>query len=173
MIVSILVAVLLKLYLEPDKVSAFLMRHRKAGVLGATAAAVTTPLCSCGTTAVILGMLASTLPWAPIVAFMVASPLTSPEELVYSAGLFGWPFAQAFFVASILLGLAGGLVAGILENRGWLKDQARFTQKSEPRPSPVFAAKTILHSPIIRTVLANRIVGSIFVHIRQRGEIKT
>jgi uncharacterized protein len=30
----------------------------------------------------VLGKFASTFPWAPIVAFMVASPLTSPEELV-------------------------------------------------------------------------------------------
>jgi len=37
-------------------------------------------------------MMASTVPWAPIVAFLVASPLTSPQELFYSAGLFGLPF---------------------------------------------------------------------------------
>ena len=133
LIVSILVAVLLKLYLDPNKVSAFLIRHRKAGVVGATVAAATTPLCSCGTTAIILGMMASTMPWAPIVAFMVASPLTSPEELVYSAGLFGWPFALAFFAASIVLGLAGGWAAGLLENRGWLKNQARFAGASQGR----------------------------------------
>jgi len=65
-------------------------------VLASTAVAVATPLCSCGTTAVVLGMMAGSISWAPIVAFMVASPLTSPEGLIYSAGLFGWPFAWAF-----------------------------------------------------------------------------
>jgi uncharacterized membrane protein YraQ (UPF0718 family) len=39
-------------------------------------------------------MLAAEAPWAPIVAFMVASPLTSPSELLLSAGLFGWGFAR-------------------------------------------------------------------------------
>ncbi len=146
LIVSILVAVLLKLYLDPDKVSAFLMRHRRAGVLGATVAAVTTPLCSCGTTAIILGMMAGAMPWAPIVAFMVASPLTSPEELIYSAGLFGWPFAIAFFAASILLGLLGGWAATWLENRGWLKNQNRYApdlsaarRVEERRPAPALS----------------------------------
>lgn len=129
LVVSIFIAVLLKLFVDISKVSDFLMRYRKAGVIAATAAAVTTPLCSCGTTAIILGMMASTMPWAPIVAFMVASPLTSPEELVYSAGLFGWPFALAFFIASILLGLLGGLTAGIFESRGWLAGQARFSRE--------------------------------------------
>jgi uncharacterized membrane protein YraQ (UPF0718 family) len=126
LLVSVVVAALLKLYVNAEKISAFLNRYRGAGVVAATAAAVGTPLCSCGTTAVVLGMMASTMPWAPIVAFMVASPLTSPEGLVYSAGLFGWPFALAFYLASILLGLAGGWVAAALESRGWLANQTRF-----------------------------------------------
>jgi len=135
LVISILIAVALKLYANPTKVSAFLMRYKRAGVVAATAAAVTTPLCSCGTTAVVLGMMASFMPWAPIVAFMVASPLTSPEELIYSAGLFGWPFAIAFFVASILLGLLGGAAASFFEARGWLKNQNRYSS-SEPAKAP-------------------------------------
>jgi uncharacterized membrane protein YraQ (UPF0718 family) len=132
---SILIAVLLKLYVNADRLSAFLTRYGKASIFASTAAAVATPFCSCGTTAVMLGMLASRIPWAPVVAFMVASPLTSPEELVYSAGLFGWPFAWAFFISSILLGLAGGLLASLLDNRGWLAGQARFADKEPAKPS--------------------------------------
>ena len=126
LVVSVIIAAALKLYINAEKVSAFLQRYRGAGVVAATTAAVATPLCSCGTTAVVLGMLASTMPWAPIVAFMVASPLTSPGELVFSAGLFGWPFALAFFLSSILLGLAGGWIAEVFEKRGWLANQTRF-----------------------------------------------
>jgi uncharacterized membrane protein YraQ (UPF0718 family) len=125
LVLSVVLAALLKLYLDPKRVSAFLMRHQKAGVVGATALAVTTPLCSCGTTAIVLGMMANLMPWAPIVAFMVSSPLTSPEGLIYSAGLFGWPFALSFFAASIFLGLAGGVLAGLCERRGWLANQTR------------------------------------------------
>lgn len=126
LLLSALIATAMKLYVDQSKVAGFLNRYRSAGVAGATLVGVTTPLCSCGTTAVILGMMAGALPWAPIVAFMVASPLTSPQELFYSASLFGWPFAIAFFVASILLGLAGGLVAGLADSRGWLKGQTRL-----------------------------------------------
>ena len=123
---SAVIASLLKLYMGRFDIPGFLRRHRNAGVVIATGAAVTTPLCSCGTMAVILGMMAGSMPWAPIVAFMVSSPLTSPEELVFSAGLFGWTFALAFFISSILLGLIGGGAAYFLEARGWLKDQTRF-----------------------------------------------
>ncbi|HYF95870.1 MAG TPA: permease [Symbiobacteriaceae bacterium] len=126
LLLSALISAAMTLYVDQKKVGAFLTRHKSAGVAGATLVGVTTPLCSCGTTAVILGMMASMLPWAPIVAFMVSSPLTSPQELFYSASLFGWPFAIAFFVASILLGLVGGFVAHIAESRGWLKNQTRM-----------------------------------------------
>ena len=143
LLVSILVSVTLKLYVDQDGVAHFLRRNKRNSVAMSTALAVGTPFCSCGTTAVVLGMMASTVPWAPIVAFLVASPLTSPQEMVYSAGLFGWPFAIAFMLASILLGLAGGALAEFAEQRGWLKNQARFQARPEtalpilgPAPNP-------------------------------------
>jgi uncharacterized membrane protein YraQ (UPF0718 family) len=135
LLISILVSAAVKLYADQERVAAFLQKNRKGGVLISTFVAVTTPLCSCGTTAIVLGMMASVMPWAPIVAFMVSSPLTSPEELIYSAGLFGWPFAIAFFAASIILGIVGGAVAGFAESRGWLKGQARMAQPVESAPS--------------------------------------
>src|SRR5512136_904151 len=130
LVVSVVVASLMKLYLDQNRVAAFMKRYSRAGVLASTAIAVTTPLCSCGTTAVILGMIAGNMSWAPVVAFMVASPLTSPQELIYSAGLFGWPFAIAFFAASIVLGLAGGAAGALLDARGWLRNQSRFDSRS-------------------------------------------
>ena len=127
LLISILISAALTLYVDKDAIAHFLRRNTKNSLFLSTGVAVATPFCSCGTTAVILGMMASTIPWAPIVAFMVASPLTSPQELFYSAGLFGWPFAIAFFTASILLGLMGGAIANFAESRGWLMGQARVT----------------------------------------------
>ncbi len=131
LLISILISAALKLYINQDAVAGFLRRNTRNSVLISTGVAVATPFCSCGTTAVVLGLMASTVPWAPVVAFMVASPLTSPEELFYSAGLFGWPFAIAFFGASVVLGLLGGSVASFAERRGWLADQARMAAPQE------------------------------------------
>ncbi|HSB01795.1 MAG TPA: permease [Anaerolineales bacterium] len=152
LLASAAIAACLQLYIDSNRVSAFLLRYRQAGVLGATAAAVGTPLCSCGTTAVILGMMANLMPWGPIVAFMVASPLTSPQELVYSAGLFGWPFALAFFLASIVLGLAGGVIASLAEGAGWLHGQTRLSASgsasNQNRPSSRFNGRVFLKETV-------------------------
>jgi uncharacterized membrane protein YraQ (UPF0718 family) len=130
LLISILISAALQLYINQDAIAGFLRRNTRNSVLISTGVAVGTPFCSCGTTAVVLGMMASTVPWAPIVAFLVASPLTSPQELFYSAGIFGWNFAVAFFVASVLLGLMGGAIASFAESRGWLANQARMAPKS-------------------------------------------
>ena len=124
--ISVIAAAVVSTYVGTDRVSRLLRRRTGVATVGAVLLATLTPFCSCGTTAVLVGMLATAAPWAPLVAFMVASPLTSPAELVLSAGLFGWPFALVFFVGTIGLGLAAGLAGGALDRAGWLADQARL-----------------------------------------------
>jgi uncharacterized membrane protein YraQ (UPF0718 family) len=126
LLLSILAAAAVPVYLGTDRLGAWLSRRRWVAIGAAVLLATLTPFCSCGTTAIVLGMLATRAPWAPIVAFMVASPLTSPEELLLSAGLFGWPFALIFFAGTIALGFAAGGVTDLLERTGWLAGQARM-----------------------------------------------
>jgi uncharacterized membrane protein YraQ (UPF0718 family) len=127
LLAGILSAAALKVYVGTARIASLFRRGTAAATAGSVAVAVATPFCSCGTTAVVLSMMAATVPWAPVVAFMVASPLTSPDELILSAGLFGAPFALLFFAASIVLGVAGGVVAFLAERAGLLVDQARFS----------------------------------------------
>jgi uncharacterized membrane protein YraQ (UPF0718 family) len=131
LLISVLAAAIVTVYVGTDRVATLLRKRRLIATGGAVLLATLTPFCSCGTTAVMVGMLATAAPWAPLVAFMVASPLTSPSELLLSAGLFGWPFALLFFVGTIGLGLAAGGLAGLLDRRGWLHGQARIQPAEE------------------------------------------
>jgi uncharacterized membrane protein YraQ (UPF0718 family) len=143
---GIVSAAALKVYVGTERLAGIFQRRTGYAVVGSVAAGVATPFCSCGTTAVVLSMIATTAPWAPVVAFMVASPLTSPDELFVSAGLFGWPFAAFFFAASIVLGLGGGAIAFVAQRAGLLENQARFVEPETcasgacaVAPAPVFA----------------------------------
>ena len=149
LLISIVISAALKFYVDQDAIARFLRRNTRNSVLMSTGIAVGTPFCSCGTTAVVLGMMASTVPWAPIVAFLVSSPLTSPEGLFYSAGIFGWPFAIAFFVSSILLGLAGGAIASFAEARGWLVNQARMVQQKPSVSLGIMGGPAPIGLPVI------------------------
>jgi uncharacterized protein len=134
LLLSVIVASIVQVYVNPDRLASWLRRRTWIAVLAAVALGALTPFCSCGTTAVVLGALASSVPWAPIVAFMASSPLTSPEEFVMSVGLFGPAFATTFFVAAIVVGLLGGAAAWWLEGHGYLDGQSRM---SDPKPAAV------------------------------------
>ncbi|MFF9199665.1 permease [Streptomyces sp. SBR177] len=127
LLISVVLASAIPVYIGADRLSSWMRRKTVVAVLGAIVLATFTPFCSCGTTAVVLGALASSVPWTPVVTFMVASPLTSPEEYVLSTGLFGAAFATTFFVAAIVIGLFAGLVTWLVEKTGWLEGQARIT----------------------------------------------
>lgn len=137
LVASVLIAAAMPVYVGLDRLARQLRRRWWVAVVGAVALATLTPFCSCGTTAVLLGMMASAVPWAPLVAFMVSSPLTSPSELVVSAGLLGWPFALVFFAGTIVLGLVAGIVAHVIERAGWLEGQARVRSTGTCNVSPV------------------------------------
>jgi uncharacterized protein len=126
LLASVVVAAALSVYFGTDRLAIWLQRRRWIAITGAVLLATLTPFCSCGTTALMLGMLATKTPWAPLVAFMVSSPLTSPSELPLSAGLFGLPFALLYFFGATALGFGAGGVAGWLEDRGFLVGQARM-----------------------------------------------
>ena len=125
LLISIVAAAGLTTYVGTERLEGWLRRRLWVGIVGAAALASLTPFCSCGTTAVIIAGMASSTPWAPLVAFMVSSPLTSPAELLLSAGLMGWPFALTFFMGTVAIGLAAGGLTAVIERSGWLRGQAR------------------------------------------------
>lgn len=133
LLASVVVASVVQVYINQNRLAAWLRRRTWVAILGAVALGALTPFCSCGTTAVVLGAMASSVPWAPIVAFMASSPLTSPEEYVLSVGLFGPAFATTFFVSAIVVGLMSGGAAWWLERHGFLAGQARMATPQPPR----------------------------------------
>lgn len=131
LLASVIVASAVQVFLKQEILATWMRKRTSMAVLAAVALGALTPFCSCGTTAVVLGAMASSVPWAPIVAFLVSSPLTSPEEYVLSVGLFGQGFSIVYFVASVAAGLVGGLAAWWLERRGLLAGQARLQVPAE------------------------------------------
>jgi len=130
LLISILAAAALTTYAGTERLGEWMRGRVWVSVVGAVALASLTPFCSCATSAVVIAGMATSTPWAPLVTFMVASPLTSPAELLLSAGLMGWPFALTFFAGTIGIGLAAGGLTAILERAGWLRNQARMQSSS-------------------------------------------
>lgn len=126
---GVLIAAAIKVYLDPERMKAWLMRKSSVSIPATVAFGAFTPLCACGTMAVVVSMLATALPWGPIMAFLTSSPLMSPEEFVLISGIIGPSFAVALMAASVIIGLGSGYITHAIEKKtNYLKNQLRFAR---------------------------------------------
>jgi uncharacterized membrane protein YraQ (UPF0718 family) len=131
---AILIAAIMRVYIDSEKLKKVLLGKPNVSMWASVALGAFTPLCACGTMSVVVGLLTTTLPWGPIMAFLTSSPLMSPEGFVMIAGLIGLNFAIGLTVASIIVGLGSGYITHLIEkNSDFLKDQTRFSNDSPPQ----------------------------------------
>jgi len=136
LILGILIAGALRVYIDTERMKQWLLNRPALSIPATVAFGAFTPFCACGTMAVVLGMLASSLPWGAIMAFLTSSPLMSPDEFVMISGILGVRFAVALTAASLLIGMGAGYLANVLQKRtNYFKDQLRFAEK--PKKAPV------------------------------------
>ncbi len=117
LLLGISIAVIIKVYIGSDSMKSWINKNEKVSVFGSIAFGSFTPLCACGTMAVILSMFVSQMPWAPIMAFLVSSPLTSPSQFIFQTEFLGLNLALAVLISSIILGIGAGVLANVLSKK--------------------------------------------------------
>lgn len=128
---GILVASAIKVYIDPETLKNAIMRNAGISIPGSVAFGAFTPFCACGTMAIIVSMLTTALPWGPIMAFIVSSPLMSPDQFILLSGVISTRFALMLAAASIIIGLSAGYITHLIEkNTSFLDNQARFQESS-------------------------------------------
>lgn len=133
---GIAVASVLNVYVDPDKFKKLLMKQKEVSILGSVAFGTFTPLCSCGTMAIIISMLTTVLPWGPIMAFITSSPLMSPDLFIMLSGIISIKFAVALTVSSLFIGISAGYISYYLEKHtNFFDNQIRLKNKQEANES--------------------------------------
>jgi uncharacterized protein len=147
---GIVVAAAITIYGNPDKIRARLSNRATTSVFVTVAFGAFTPFCACGTMAVVVAMLSTTIPWSAIMAFLTSSPLMSPDEFILISGIISPGFAIALTAASVGIGLFSGLVAHVIEKRTrFLDGQIRFTTPPASYAPKIPAMK---ESPVITEI---------------------
>lgn len=90
-----------------------------ATVVAASAVGAVTPVCGVAVLPLMAGLLASGIPFAPVMAFWLSSPVTDPAMLATTAATLGWPFAVAKSLAAFGLGIFGGTVTAAMTAPKW------------------------------------------------------
>ena len=88
-----------------------------------------TPVCGVTVLPLVAGLLIAGVPIAPIMAFLLSSPITSPEMLAITAGILGWPFAIGKSLAALGIGLLGGYLTLMLVRLGMFANPVRDRNK--------------------------------------------
>ncbi len=109
---------------------------RRGSILVAAFLALVSPLCTFAAIPVVGSLLATGAPPAPLLAFLVASPLMNPSLFVYTAGALGWEMALARVLTAFSLGAVAGLGTQLALRRGLLDFSGVAI---DPAPAPVLA----------------------------------
>lgn len=134
--IGVLLAAAMQVYVNTDKLKGWLMRRSSVSIPASVAFGAFTPFCACGTMAVVISMLATALPWGPVMAFLTSSPLMSPDGFVLLSGIISPVFAIAVAAASVIIGVGSGYVSHLIEMRTrFLNDQLRLLSNAGETPS--------------------------------------
>lgn len=84
-----------------------------------------TPVCGVSVLPLVAGLLAARVPFAPVMAFWLSSPITDPGMLAITSGTLGLTFAVGKTLAAFFSGVLGGLITLVLARTGYLSDPVR------------------------------------------------
>jgi len=138
LLLGTVIAVAVQVYVDKEWLQRFVKSRSRVPIFASVGFGAFTPLCACGTMAVIISMLVTALPWGPIMAFLISSPLTSPSEFLFQVSFLGTDFAVAVLIFSLGFGVLAGFVSDVLDRKyDFFKDQLRFNHDSKSKqPTP-------------------------------------
>lgn len=105
-------------------VNAFEGRTIRTVLLASLIGAIT-PVCGVTVLPMMVGLLNVGVPLAPIMAFWLSSPITDPAMLATTIATLGLSFALGKTIAAFCLGILGGALTAVFNNRLWAKKALR------------------------------------------------
>jgi len=127
--IGALLSVLARHHLPGERFRAALSRRAAGSIVAAALLGLVSPLCTFAAIPVVGTLLATGFPAAPLMAFLISSPLMNPALFVYTYGVIGLEMAVARVVTALCMGLLAGFGAHVAQARGVLD----FHLASEPK----------------------------------------
>ena len=136
-VLGALVSTLVWRFLPKQKIRTLLERRTASSIVAASLLGLISPMCTFAAIPIVGNLIAMGLPAAPLVAFMMASPLMNPALFVYTAGAIGPEMAIARTLTALSLGLAAGFSTRLVARWGLLVFDGLATAKV---PQPLYPA---------------------------------
>ena len=118
LLISVLLAGYIKATGADRLIGAAFRANANAAIMVAALVGAFSPFCSCGVVPLIAALLASGVPLAPVMAFLMASPIIDPQMAILTAGVLGTEFAIAKIASAVFIGLMGGYLVVVIQKMG-------------------------------------------------------
>ena len=139
-------------YLPKTRIRRTLQQRANGSIVAATLLALISPLCTFAAIPVAGRLINMGVPAAPLVAFVVASPLMNPSLFAYTAGAIGMEMAVARLVTAASVGLLAGFAA-----QSALRHRLTFAVRTAIPPAEAGGRSTIGRPPAFKAgLLAQR-----------------
>jgi len=132
LVITIPLAVLVKLTSVSNIISRALSRNPLISILLATMLGAFSPFCSCGVIPVITSLLIGGVPLAPVMSFWIASPSIDPEVFFLSVASIGWELSLWRLVATCLISLSAGYITHLAVRSGFIGQDVIRTSNITP-----------------------------------------
>ncbi len=152
---------LVRTSLRPETVRNYL--HGKPGWLALVLAALLgaiTPFCSCSSIPLFIGFVASGVPIAVTLTFLIASPLVNEVAVVMLGQSFGWDITVKYVIAGLLLAILLGAIFSRLRLENHVYDFVRTTPITALQDATV--APTLAQRIAAATEETREIVGRVW-----------
>jgi len=113
-------AVIIAQFLSRKNVRAFLMRKGSIPILFAAVIGVISPMSTFAAIPLVGGLMVVGVPIAPLMAFLVASPLMNPSLFIITWGVIGPEMALVRTLSALFLGVLSGIFIQFMQIRGWM-----------------------------------------------------
>ena len=107
-VLGILGTALISVFLPKRKIASFFQKRRAASICIASTLGLICPFGAYSVIPLCATLLVSGVPAAPIIAFLMATPLMNPNLFFITAGTLGYEIALLRALSSIVLGIAAG-----------------------------------------------------------------
>ena len=156
-------------YLPMDKIRNYLERNKKSGLGNVLASALgaITPVCSCSSIPLFVGMMQARIPLGIALSFLITSPLVNEIAIALFWVAYGWKVTVVYIITGVLLGVIGGIVLEKLKMEQYVADWLKKLEvnfKSEVKDKRSFFARlSEIHTEAVETL--KKLVPYIFIGI--------
>lgn len=128
-VLGAVVASLLSCFLPREKLSGFLSKRARSALILSCLIGVASPMPTFAGIPLVAALLTVGVPPAPLIAFLVASPLMNPSLFILTAGAMGLKMALARTFSAFVLGISAGAAVDLLVKTGVINPVSRSVSR--------------------------------------------